>query len=123
MKKLTKRDKFEMLLQVVEVQENEMLVEFINHELELLAKKNASATGTRKPTKTQQENESHLEEIRTFFNTTDDAFTISELQEKLEGFDELSNQKVSALLKKCVDNGNLEKFIEKKKTYFKRKFA
>lgn len=123
MKKLTKRDKFEMLLEVAEVKGNEMLVEFINHELELLNKKNATSTGTKKPTKTQVENESYLEEIRTFFNTTDDSFTISELQNKLEGFDELSNQKISALLKKCVDSGNLEKFVDKKKTYFKRKFA
>ena len=55
MKKMTKREKFELLLTIAEVQENEMLVEFINHELELLAKKNATGT-LRKPTKTQLEN-------------------------------------------------------------------
>ena len=44
MKKMTKREKFELLLTIAEVQENEMLVEFINHELELLANSLASSS-------------------------------------------------------------------------------
>ena len=67
MKKLTKREKFQMLLEVVEVQANPVLVEFINHELELLARKNSTGS-LRKPTKTQQENEILLEEITDYFN-------------------------------------------------------
>ena len=46
-KKMTKREKFEMLKAIPEVSANEMLVEFIDHELDLLAKKNASE---KKPT-------------------------------------------------------------------------
>ena len=41
-KKLTKRDYFNQLLKLDEVKGNEKLVKFISHELELLAKKNAS---------------------------------------------------------------------------------
>lgn len=119
MKKLTKREKFEMLLQVQEVAENSTLVEFINHELELLAKKNASSTGNRKPTKVQQENGILLQEITDFFcNVATEPQTISMLQQNVECLAELSNQKVSALLKKLVDSQILVKFVEKKKTYF-----
>ena len=56
-KKLTKREKFEMLAKIPAVAENEMLIEFINHELELLAKKNVSSTGEKKLTATQVANE------------------------------------------------------------------
>lgn len=118
MKKMTKREKFELLLTIAEVQENEMLVEFINHELELLAKKNASGT-LRKPTKTQIENENLIEVIFAKLQATGEAMTISEIQANDEMLEGLTNQKMSALLKKLVDSQKVEKYIEKKKTYFK----
>lgn len=118
MKKLTKREKFEMLLNVAEVQANEVLVEFINHELELLAKKNASGQGLRKPTKVQLENESLLQDIKNHFEEVQEPKTIADLQAEVETLADLTNQKVSALLKKLVDNGTLTKEIIKKKTYF-----
>ena len=49
-KKLTKKEKFGMLLNIKEVAENEMLVEFINKELELLNKKNGKNGQTKGPT-------------------------------------------------------------------------
>ena len=52
---MTKRDYFNALLNVEEVKENPAMIDFINHELELLSKKNAS---DRKATATQVENES-----------------------------------------------------------------
>ena len=111
MKKMTKREKFELLLTIAEVQENEMLVDFINHELELLAKKNATGT-LRKPTKTQIENENLIEVIFAKLQATGEGMTISEIQG-------LTNQKMSAILKKLVDSQRVEKYTEKKKTFFK----
>lgn len=119
MKKITKREKFEMLLQVKEVAENSTLVEFIQHELELLAKKNASSTGDRKPTKIQKENDIYLQELTEYFcNRATEPQTISMIQENVESMTDLSNQKISALLKKLVDSQILVKFVDKKKTYF-----
>jgi hypothetical protein len=118
MKKMTKREKFELLLTIAEVQENEMLVEFINHELELLAKKNATGT-LRKPTKTQIENENLIEVIFAKLQATGEGMTISEIQAEEEMLEGLTNQKMSALLKKLVDSQRVEKYIEKKKTFFK----
>ena len=46
--KLTKKDKFNMLLALASVKENDMLSEFIKHEIELLDRKNSkSATLTK----------------------------------------------------------------------------
>ena len=52
-KKVTKREKFEMLMAISEVNSNPVLSEFIAHELELLAKKN---TSEKKPTAVQVAN-------------------------------------------------------------------
>ena len=52
-KKMTKRDYFNALLALEAVKADSALVDFINHELELLAKKNASE---KKLTPTQKEN-------------------------------------------------------------------
>lgn len=120
MKKLTKAQKFQMLLEVAEVQANETLVEFINHELELLAKKNSTSTGTRKPTKTQLENEMLINVIKEVLGDKEPK-TIAMLQQAHEELEPLTNQKISALLKKLVDAEVVEKYIEKKKTFFKMK--
>lgn len=120
MKKLTKAQKFQLLLEVVEVQSNETLVEFINHELELLSKKNATSQGTRKPTKTQLENEAFTEVIVEVLGDKE-AKTITDLQQSHDALEPLTNQKISALLKKLVDSDVVEKYMEKKKTYFKMK--
>ena len=52
-KKLTKRDHYNTLLNLEAVKSNKDLREFVEHELELLAKKNSADRGM---TKTQKEN-------------------------------------------------------------------
>ena len=54
-KKITKREKYGMLAEIAEVKANPILAEFVAHELELLAKKNASGSG--KMTASQKANE------------------------------------------------------------------
>ena len=117
MKKMTKREKFELLLTIAEVQENEMLVEFINHELELLAKKNASGT-LRKPTKTQIENENLIEVIFAKLQATGEGMTISEIQAEDETLAQFSNQKMSALLTQLVNDKIVTRTKDKKITTF-----
>ena len=60
-KKMTKKDYFFMLLELSDVQDNEDLVNFINHEIELLNKKNSSE---KKPTATQLANDGTLHNHR-----------------------------------------------------------
>ena len=120
MKKMTKREKFGMLLSIEEVAKNEILVEFINHELELLDKKSASSKdGIRKPTKTQEENKV-LQDLILQSMEDNKSYTISDLQAEIMELEELSNQKVSSLLKKLVDSQKIEKYLEKRKTFFKK---
>ena len=119
MKKLTKMNKFEMVMEILvngEFDNKDLLIEFVQHEMDLLAKKNSTGT-VRKPSKTQLENEKYVAMIEEIL--LDKApRTISDIQSENEIFAEMTNQKMSALLKKLVDSQKVVKFVEKKKTYF-----
>lgn len=112
--KMTKKDYFNQLLAIKEVSANEDLVGFINHEIELLAKK----SGKSGQTKTQKENEGILKTIVECLATDRTPMTITELQGAYTELADFSNQKLSALMKKLVDNGTVTKTIDKKKSYF-----
>ena len=110
--KVTKRMRFEQIKSLVS--DNEELVAFIDHEIELLDKKN-SRSG--KPTKTQVENETIK---NTIFNTLQIAgkpMTVTQLlaTEELKG---LSNQKVSALLTQLRESNKVVRTVEKKVAYY-----
>lgn len=115
-KKMTKREKFEMLKAIPEVSANEMLVEFIDHELDLLAKKNASE---KKPTAQQVANEGLKDTIYNFLAESGEMMTVTDIQKNCEGMAELSNQRVSALLRQMKDDGKVERIEDKRKAYFK----
>lgn len=112
MTKITKAQMFAMIKEVEGVKENQAMVDFIDHELELLAKKSAN----KKPTKTQEENEVIKSEILNVLDV--DGVTVSELQAKSEMLGGLSNQRVSALLRQLVAAGKVAKTVNKKKSYF-----
>ena len=113
-KKLTKRDHFNALLAIEEVKSNPVLVEFINNELDLLARKNSS---DKKPTAVQQANEELKEAILAFLQPGD-KYTITEFIKNVPECADKSNQKVSAIVSQMVSDGKLEKVIEKRVSYF-----
>ena len=114
-KKITKREKFEMLMAIAEVQANPMLTEFIEHELELLAKKNASE---KKPTAQQVANEGLKDIILDVLKENGGLMTITDIQKSAEELADLSNQRISALVRQMVDV-TVERVEDKRKAYFK----
>lgn len=112
-KKLTKKDYFNELK--VLVADRQDLVDFIDHEIELLSKKSLRTT----PTKTQVENEAIKEKIVATLVELNKYATITDIQNANTELANLSNQKISALLKQLVDTNIIEKVIDKKKAYFK----
>lgn len=71
------------------------------------------ASGERKPTKAQKENEGVKSEILAVL--TNEGKQCKDIAEAVG----ISGQKCSALLKQLVDNGSAEKYTEKRVTYFK----
>lgn len=114
-KKMTKRDYFNQILSNYPLTSDE--IAFINHELELLNRKNVS--GDKKPTATQVENERLKEVIVNFLQASEKAFTVTDMIKASPDLADLTNQKVSRLANDLVDENRIVKFSEKRKTYFK----
>ena len=113
-KKITKRERFEKMLEKYDFTEEERA--FIEHEIELLDKKKS---GERKPTATQIANEGLKEIIMEVLNSTEEMLTVTDIIKSHADLAELSNQKVSSLMTQLKDAGKVEKVVEKRKSYFK----
>ena len=115
-KKITKRDRFNALLNMAEVKANPDMVAFIEHELELLAKKNSA---DKKPTAQQTANEGIKSAILEGMEDNR-LYTVTELQKSIPDCAELSNQRVSALLRQMKDDGLVVRTEDKRKAYFSK---
>lgn len=115
-KKLTKVEKFAMvkaILEGVESENRDMLIEFVDHEVELLAGKGKSEN-----TKKAKEIAESMNVVFSALVTIGKPVTVTELIKGSPELAEFSNQKVSAMLKKLVDQGTVVKTPEKKVSYF-----
>lgn len=118
--KMTKREWYAVLVGIVEgsdYADKDGALDFINHEVELLAKK----SGKTGKTKVQKENEVLIEQVFDELVTMGKPMTVTELQGASEFLAQFSNQKLSALLKKLVDAERIDKAVEGKKSYFSAK--
>jgi hypothetical protein len=116
-RKITKKERFEMIKEIVlnAGLDNEVeMIEFLDNEINLLNKKRASGAKTA----TQKENEVLVERLYGVLAEIGRPVTVSELQKENEEFGAMSNQKVSALMKKLKDAGRVNKVDDKKKAYF-----
>lgn len=115
-KKVTKKEYFAMLKEMVQaskVANKEDMLAFIEHEVELLAKKSAKSGQT----KTQKENAVTMEVIVQVLTDFGRPVTVTELMTdtRLGSF---SNQKLSALLRGLGKEGKVVRTEDKKKAYF-----
>lgn len=114
-KKPTKRDHFNALLNIAEVAKNEGLVEFINHEIDLLNRKNSTE---KKPTAQQKANEALKQDIVECMER-DRLYTISEMIKEFPCCSDLSTPKVSAIIRLLKDEGVVIRTEDKRKAYFR----
>jgi hypothetical protein len=113
-KKMTKREYFTAILSKYDLTADEQA--FINHELELLAKKNSAE---KKPTAQQTANEAIKSAILEGMEENH-LYTITELQKSIPECAELSNQRVSALVRQMVTEGAVARTEDKRKAYFSK---
>ena len=115
-KKMTKRDYYNALLNIAEVKANGEMVKFIEHELELLAKKNSSE---KQPTAVQVANEGIKSVIVETLAENGGKMTISEMQKANAELGEMSNQRISALVRQLKEDGKVERIEDKRKAFFR----
>jgi hypothetical protein len=116
---MTKKEMFAIIITQIEKSDskskNEM-IDFLNHEIELLERKSSKST----PTKTQRENEILIAQLEDALKEFENPITITDFMQKSSSpVATLSNQKISSLLKKCVDERKtVVRTMEKKRAYY-----
>ena len=116
--KMTKKDYFALIKTIVEATDREdkaEMLNFIDHEVELLSKKKSSTNS-----KKDKELEELCIKVEEALKELGKPVTITEfMKESTHEVATLSNQKLSALLRKCKDERHTVKREEiKKKAYF-----
>lgn len=117
-KRVTKADRFNELLTLIPSDRSD-LIEFVNHELDLLTRKNS---GEKKPTKTAQEHNALMEKVLAQM-PTGEAHTVTEWQGMIPEIslaNGVSNQKASRVLNDLEKAGKVVKEPDKRKMTFRK---
>lgn len=118
MKKITKRERFVQILAIPAIAENADLTAFIQHEIELLDKKNS---GEKKMTPQQEANAVIKANVLALAQANPDRlFTIGEFLKEVSDLPEdMTSQRMTAIVRQMCDNHLLIRVEEKRKAYFK----
>lgn len=119
-KRKTKRDFFNEIIEICEDCEREDLIEFCNHEIELLNKKAST------PSKADKAKDTLKDIVYEVVATANRPITIAEMVAEFgDMLEPLKNengiitpQRMSAYLKKLKDEGKIDSTKDKKKTVF-----
>ena len=118
-KKMTKKEKFAQLMTNYNLTAEDR--EFVMHEIELLEKRNSKG-GDRKPTAKQTENADLKTVILEFLaDREDEKFTITDMWKNipiLAENPEMSNQRLSAIVRQLVVDNLVTREEIKRKAYF-----
>ena len=116
-KKMTKATAWSIVKTIVEQSNHPQsaeMVEKIEHELDLLANKNSAE---KKPTAQQTANDGIKTAIVNGMEVNR-LYTVTEIMKEIPECAELSNQRVSALLRQLKDEGLVVRTEDKRKAYF-----
>ena len=113
--KMTRVEMFNAIKAVPQVAENQEMVDFIDKQIAQLAKRKSAES------KTQKENKALMEVVVDAMAVLNKPATATQIMKSDAYLSELSLPKVSALLKKLIEDGRVERTIEKKIALFSLK--
>ena len=117
-KKMTKKEMFTLIATLNE--SNQEIVDFCNHEIELLDKKKSNGNA-----KANEKMEKSVELVYDALVSVGRAVSVSELIAETDlsalkiDSGMVSPQKISAMFKKLKEQGRVVSYVDKKKTYFR----
>ena len=110
--KMTRVEMFNAIKAIPQVAENQEMVDFIDKQIAQLAKRKSAES------KTQKENKALMEVVVDAMAMLNKPATATQIMKSDAYLSELSLPKVSALLKKLIEEGRVERTIEKKIALF-----
>lgn len=115
--KITKAQNYTSIREILVDVNRPDLVEFVDHELELIANKAAKRSST--PTKAQKEGAVIKERVYNALVANGSYITIDEIKELDSELAKESTNKIVAQLKKLIDEKVVVRDVIKRKTYYK----
>lgn len=113
--KMTRVEMFNAIKAIPQVADNQEMVDFIDRQIAQLAKRKSVES------KTQKENKALMEVVVDAMELLNKPATATQIMKSDAYLSELSLPKVSALLKKLIEDGRVERTIEKKIALFSLK--
>lgn len=110
--KMTRVEMFNAIKAIPQVADNQEMVDFIDKQIAQLAKRKSAES------KTQKENKALMEVVVDAMEVLNKPVTATQIMKSDASLSELSLPKVSALLKKLIEDGRVERTIEKKIALF-----
>lgn len=110
--KMTRVEMFNAIKAIPQVADNQEMVDFIDKQIAQLAKRKSAES------KTQKENKALMEVVVDAMAVLNKPVTATQIMKSDAYLSELSLPKVSALLKKLIEDGRVERTIEKKIALF-----
>ena len=110
--KMTRVEMFNAIKAIPQVADNQEMVDFIDKQIAQLAKRKSAES------KTQKENKALMEVVVDAMELLNKPATATQIMKSDASLSELSLPKVSALLKKLIEDGRVERTIEKKIALF-----
>lgn len=110
--KMTRVEMFNAIKAIPQVADNQEMVDFIDKQIAQLAKRKSAES------KTQKENKALMEVVVDAMVVLNKPATATQIMKSDAYLSELSLPKVSALLKKLIEDGRVERTIEKKIALF-----
>lgn len=110
--KMTRVEMFNAIKAIPQVADNQEMVDFIDKQIAQLAKRKSAES------KTQKENKTLMEVVVDAMEVLNKPATATQIMKSDASLSELSLPKVSALLKKLIEDGRVERTIEKKIALF-----
>ena len=114
---MEKKTKIDMYLQIRAHLTDSEEIEFIDKQIALTEKKNASRSN--KPTKAATENAKYAEIVLAYMKNGK-RYTVTEIQNGVAELKEFSNQRVTAIIRSLLKVGAIERTEEKGKAYFSK---
>ena len=117
-KKMTKIDRYNVLLTYEEVKADEEMVSFIEHEIELLQNKRTNANGEKKLTAQQIANAKVAEMVKEYLSMNERA-TIGEMFKNIAELPEdMTTQRLTAIVSAMVRANEIDRTMDKRVAYF-----
>lgn len=98
---------------------NVELPEDVREKIQNIYNSTVKKSTNRKPSKASQENKALAETVAKVLSEADSPLTITEILKSDETFADLSNQKMTAVVRMMIADGTVTKIVEGKKSTFK----